>query len=125
MHYAAIGDVNFTTEEQTFTYTFTVPAEADGMWCTAFNMAEIKGACDYTLKDFIWKLDDNSESLIDMTGDANFYVKEGAGTEPHTGINTVKANTAKTAVIYNLAGQRVTKAYKGIVVRDGKKMVKK
>jgi len=125
MHYAAIGDVNFTTEEQTFTYTFTVPAEADGMWCIAFNMAEIKGACDYTLKDFIWKLDDNSESLIDMTGDANFYVKEGAGTEPHTGINTVKANTAKTAVIYNLAGQRVTKAYKGIVVRDGKKMVKK
>ena len=31
LHYAAIGDVNFTTEEQHFSTTFTVPSEAKGM----------------------------------------------------------------------------------------------
>jgi hypothetical protein len=83
MHYGAIGDVNFTTEWQDFSTTYTVPSEANGMKSFAFNMAEIKEACDYEIKDIVWKLEDNTESLIDMTGAKNFYVKEGAGTTPY------------------------------------------
>ncbi|MBR1389085.1 MAG: hypothetical protein IJ569_05655, partial [Prevotella sp.] len=42
LHWSCIGSFNFTPEEQHFSQTFTVPAEADGMQCIAFNMAEIK-----------------------------------------------------------------------------------
>ena len=32
---------------------------------------------------------------------------------------------AKNASVYNLAGQKVTKAYKGVVIKNGKKMIQK
>lgn len=82
-HYAAIGDVNFTPELQHFSTTFTVPAEGNDMKSIAFNMAEIKEACDYNITNVVWKLEDCTETLIDMTGAKNFYVKEGAGDGPH------------------------------------------
>ncbi|MBQ4393269.1 MAG: hypothetical protein II826_09210 [Prevotella sp.] len=84
-HYAAIGDVNFvgSDEWQNFEYKLTVPSEADGMQSIAFNMAEIKEACDYYIKDVVWMLEDMTETLINTEGVENFYVKEGAGTDPH------------------------------------------
>ncbi|MBO4589939.1 MAG: hypothetical protein J5698_03080 [Bacteroidaceae bacterium] len=121
MHWAAIGDVNFTDEWQEFNEKFTVPSEANGMQSIAFNMAEIKEACDYELKDFVWKLEDNTESLINQEGADNFFVKVVGGNVYSLGIdNAVNVNTAPT-VIYNLAGQRVSKDYKGIVIKNGKK----
>lgn len=130
MHWNCIGDVNFTPEMTHFRTTFTVPSEANGMQSIAFNMAEIKAACDYTITNVVWKLEDNTETLINETGVENFIVKEGAGTEPHvyvdpTGINNaVVGNTVSTAA-YNLAGQRVSNSYKGIVVKNGKKFIVK
>ena len=128
MHWSCIGDVIFKTEEQHFSYKLTVPSEADGMKSIAFNMAEIKGACDYTIKNIVWKLEDGTESLIDQTGTKNFYVKEGAGTAPYefgtaTGINSVVNGNVASGNIYNLNGQRVTNNFKGIVVKNGKKFV--
>ena len=41
-----------------------------------------------------------------------------------TGINTVKANLQNGAV-YNVAGQMVTDSYKGLVIKNGKKMIQK
>jgi hypothetical protein len=147
IHWAAIGDVTFTEEWQDFEADFTIPAECNGadnngykndFKSITFNMAEIKEACDYEIKDVQWYLKDGVnengktwENLINETGTENFWVKEGAGTEPYqfgggTGINNV-VNNKKTgsAVIYNLAGQRVSKDYKGIVVKDNKKVVLK
>lgn len=42
-----------------------------------------------------------------------------------TGIHTIEAASAANAAMYNLAGQRVDKAYKGIVIVNGKKYVNK
>ena len=130
LHWDAIGDVNFTTEWQEFEKTFTVPSAADGMQSIAFNMAEIKEACDYYIKDIVWKLEDNTESLINQTGAENFYVKEGAGTSPYifgtdAGIHSVALDNRVSTAIYNLAGQRVSKDYKGIVVKGGRKYLAK
>ena len=133
MHWAAIGDVVFTTEWQEFDQDFTVPNEADGMKSIAFNMAEIKEACVYELKDFEWYLSDDGvaegktwENLINGTGKSNFYIKEGAGTNPEAaGITNVVDNKKASAVIYNLSGQRVSKDYKGIVVSNGRKYIAK
>ena len=132
-HWSCIGDVDFTTEVQHFSKEFTVPAEADGMTAIQFQMAVIKGACDYTVKNIVWKLADGTESLIDQTGTKNFYVKEGAGTNPYefgtdpenpeTGINSVVNGNAASTKVFNLAGQGVSKEFKGIVVKNGKKYI--
>ena len=45
--------------------------------------------------------------------------------ESGTGINTVKVNTADNAAVYNLAGQKVSDSFKGIVIMNGKKMIQK
>jgi hypothetical protein len=131
MHWNAIGSFNFTEEYQDFEKTLTIPKEADGMKSIAFNMAEIKGACDYYIKDIVWKLEDNTETLINMEGSDNFYVKEGAGTTPYifgtdpSAIQGVSKAVNTSAAAYNLAGQRVGADYKGIVVKNGKKYVVK
>ena len=83
LHWAAIGDVNFTEEWQDFETTFTVPGEANNMKSIAFNMSEIKAANKYEIKDVVWKTEDGRESLINQEGADNFYVKEGAGDTPH------------------------------------------
>lgn len=132
MHWNAIGSFTFTPEYQEFNTTLTIPSEADGMRSIAFNMAEIKGACDYYIKDVVWKLENNTQSLISQTTAENFYVKEGAGTNPHIfgqdeqGVHSVVANgTAAKTATFNLAGQRVANDYKGLVVKNGKKYLVK
>ena len=42
-----------------------------------------------------------------------------------TAINSIEANDAQNATIYNLAGQRVNKAQKGVNIINGKKMLVK
>ena len=131
LHWAAIGDVNFTEDWQDFETVFTVPSEANNMKSIAFNMSEIKAANKYEIKDVVWKSEDGKESLINQEGADNFYVKEGAGDTPHVfvdpdGISSVVANSSNVpTVTYNIAGQRVTKDYKGIVIKNGKKVVVK
>ena len=144
IHWGAIGSLTFGEDWQEFEQTFTIPAECDGsegkqMKSIAFNLAEIKAACNYEFKDFQWYLSDSGveegmtyENLIDAEGTKNFFVKEGAGTNPYeygtdpAGIKSVVNNKINSsAVIYNLAGQRVSKDYKGIVVKDNKKVVLK
>ena len=44
-----------------------------------FNLAEIKEANDYYFKDVVWKLSDNTESLINQEGPENFYWKAVGG----------------------------------------------
>jgi hypothetical protein len=76
LHWAAIGDVNFTEDWQTFEADFTVPSEANNMQSIAFNLSEIKEGNTYEIKNVIWKINDGSEqSLINEEGTENFYVK--------------------------------------------------
>ena len=140
----AFGDVAFTTEEQHFKADYTIPAAGWGgdaitdAQSISFDMAVIKSACDYTIKNVKWYLKGDAnengkttENLINATGTDNFKVKIGAGNNvldwgTDTGINSiVKGKTNSSAVIYNLAGQRVSGDYKGIVVKEGKKYLAK
>ena len=125
----AIGDINFTTEEQHFSKDFVIPANDNAdIKSIAFNLAEIKDACEYTFKNFVWRLKDSTESLIDQTGAKNFCWKVVNGEITYfetDGISTIVANKKSSAATYNLAGQRVSKTYKGIVVKEGKKYIVK
>jgi hypothetical protein len=55
-----------------------------------------------------------------ITTEATTFAVNGGG----TGINSVNADNSKAAV-YNVAGQRVAQGYKGIVVKNGTKVVMK
>ena len=136
LNWQAIGDVNFTEDWQDFSYEFTVPEGDNGMRSIVFNLAEVKYANDYYFKDFQWYVKDANleaegktmENLINATGAENFWIKEnkGAPESAATGISTVVTENKKgSAVIYNLAGQRVSNDFKGIVVKNGKKVVLK
>ena len=147
IHYAAIGDVNFTEEWQDFNATFTIPNECNGeaagtnaetgevtfyknFQTIAFNMAEIKEACDYEIKDVVWKLEGDSESLIDQTGSKNFFVKilgDAAVSQygGEAGIKNVVSKSNVSNATFNIAGQRVAKDYKGLVIKNGSKYIVK
>ena len=43
----------------------------------------------------------------------------------NTSVNAINADTVNDGKMYNVAGQRVDKAYKGIVIVGGKKIVVK
>ena len=132
-HWAAIGDVNFTEEWQDFENTFTVANEANGMKSIAFNLAEIREANNYYIKDVIWMLEDGTESLIEEEGiynrdQSNIFVSKVVGGEigpATTGISSIVSDKKATNVTYNLAGQRVSKGYKGIVIKNGSKYIVK
>ena len=42
-----------------------------------------------------------------------------------SGINAVKADTEANAPAYNLAGQKVDNSYKGLIIKNGRKMIQK
>ena len=57
-------------------------------------------------------------------------MKVGAGTSPvvyvdENGISNVVVNNTVSTATYNLAGQRVSNDYKGIVVKNGRKVMNK
>ena len=66
-----------------------------------------------------------SAQLSEQTGDPRWFI-EGGHYNPVTGIETVKTaeeTSLENAVIYNLNGQRVEKAQKGINIVNGKKVI--
>jgi len=129
------GETIMNSTEQHFSKELTIPAQTwdknaiDGVTFISFDLACIKGANTYTFKNVVWKLADDTESLINQEGSDNFKIKIGAGTSivdyGTDGISTVTSKkNVGSAVIYNLAGQRVSNGFKGIVIKDGKKYVK-
>ena len=101
----------------------------------SFDMAVIKEANDYTIKNVQWYLKDATlngagqtmENLINATGTDNFFVKIGAGNAvvPLGIDNVINTTTTGSKYIYNLSGQRVSKDYKGVVIINGRKVVQK
>jgi hypothetical protein len=123
------GDVNFTTTEAHFVGEFVVPSHANAdIQSIAFNLSEIKDANDYTFKNFKWYLKDETlddgktyENLIDEVGtEKNFSWKVLTGI-----FDVLNDATTRSDVIYNLSGQRVTEDYKGVVIKNGRKVVVK
>ena len=87
-HWAAIGDVNFTTEWQTFSKDITVDdnmAGKNGLMSIAFNLAVQKTATEYHFDNFgVWyqkPLEINSMTLVGdflgLEGDANWDLANG------------------------------------------------
>ena len=95
MHWACIGDVNFTEEWQHFATDFEVASEADGMQSIAFNLNEFAEANNYYFDNFgVWVqkpapvsewIDIAVNGTLDQENIANecFYVTEQGVARPY------------------------------------------
>ena len=110
LHWAMMGDVNFTTEWQHFSADVDVTAamakgdngngSGDGLFSIAFNLQEEKSAVDYYFDNFgVWY----QMPVVD-------------------GINAMK-NEKNAKSVYNLNGQKVNVTKKGLYIQNGKKVV--
>ena len=76
-------DLNFTTQQQHWEGIITIPGnktqQGKAIKSIAFNMSEIPEAANYYITNVIWKLNDDTESLIDMEGTKPFWMSIGDG----------------------------------------------
>lgn len=116
----------------TFTHQHVLRA-VNETWGTVLEWNENKAAYTYTFTlDEAWKKEDLKVvafiSAYDSTDPTNCTVENTAVVVPAgedvDGIKDAKASTT-AATYYNLAGQKVDKDYKGIVIVNGKKVVRK
>lgn len=119
------------------TYTLT-PATTEGD-ATSFVTALQTGAttADGTQYGFTSKSGTPAFAQVvsgqDIPAKKGYIVLNGASAAKYsicfddeaTGIHTIEAASAANAAMFNLAGQRVDKAYKGIVIVNGKKYLNK
>ena len=69
-----------------------------------------------------WTIDNDCDVIVYNTNGCHIYKIEIA---TGTGIQAVKAVKAGNDYIYNLAGQRVDANYKGVVIKNGQKLIQK
>lgn len=118
------------------TYTLTpATTEGDATFATDLQTGAIKA--DGTQYGFTSKFDTPAFAQVqpgqDIPAKKGYIVLKGASAAKYsicfddeaTGIQTIEAASAANDAMYNLAGQRVDKAYKGIVIVNGKKYLNK
>lgn len=104
------SDGTATSSDKTAVYGLATVNGQDGFY-KAFDGKTIPAKCGYL-------------EVAKTAGAAFFSLGDITGNT--TGIADVKAETVKAdAQMYNLAGQKVGKGYKGIVIKNGKKMILK
>ena len=85
------------------------------------NLAKAKVYVDNVLTEVAVK--DNVATLTGANG--SVVVLDFDGSFTPTGIDAVKTEAAHDGYIYNVSGQRVNDSYKGLIIKNGKKMLKK
>ena len=117
-------------------YTLTpATTEGDATFATALQTGAIKA--DGTQYGFTTKFGTPAFAQVqsgqDIPAKKGYIVLSGASAAKYainfgdeaTGIHTIEAASAANGAMYNLAGQRVDKSYKGIVIVNGKKYLNK
>ena len=95
--------------------------DADGLVDAATKIGD--SFTPKTKESHTWEIANDCDVIVYNTNGCHIYtIKVEAGT---TGISTVKTTAQKNDAIYNLAGQKVGKDYKGIVIMNGRKVVLK
>lgn len=118
------------------TYTLT-PATTEGDATFATDLQTGATKADGTQYGFTTKFGTPAFAQVvsgqDIPAKKGYIVLKGASAAKYsicfddeaTGIHTIEAASAANDAMYNLAGQRVDKAYKGIVIVNGKKYLNK
>lgn len=114
--YVELQDVNVVSETADDKTTYY--AEKDGNRIQLYNGFHIDGLDELTIGE-----GQKVRGIVTLfNNNAQITITE---LPVVTAISNVTVNDAKNAVRYNLAGQRVGENYKGIVIENGKKVVRK
>ena len=126
----ASKEYELTPAEEATYATFTTDLKASDGTVTAaddkiYAFGTLKGKSGFKLVDNGITIP-AKKGYLKLTGTTaakpTFFAFDGIG----TGISHIEADAAfQNAAIYNLAGQRVDKSYKGVVIVNGKKMLRK
>ena len=126
IHWAFCGSGSFTSDWQTYTAEGSVPAECDGsqgdgflkiFQSIAFNLAKNKVATEFIF--------DNVKFEVPADIVSTLTKNPAVDPQPYpVGIQTVKS-VKNVEGMYNLNGQKVNKAQKGLYIMNGKKVVVK
>lgn len=132
-----IQDANLTATDGTAEPTVVdITALSEANYCDLVKVSGTYNATDKTLGS-VTVYDKFGTGALDNLTDGTYtmvaiYAPYGKTKELFpvsagsvTGITAVEMNAEADGAIYNLAGQRVGKDYKGIVIRNGKKYIKK
>ncbi|MBR5688582.1 MAG: Ig-like domain-containing protein [Prevotella sp.] len=114
----ALEDVNLLVATSEGPYTVT--EEDYGFIYGLFYSTEKERIC-FQKKKVGWTCGEGKSYLRTTTANANEFIYP----DETTGINTVDADQQINQPLYNLNGQRVNRSYKGVVITDGKKQVRK
>ena len=121
---------NANTNNPSYVLYFVAPIEEYGFAWAKISDSRILGADAEPTADATTKV---------LTYNGDFYIRcnklaaasrlevvwlDGSEEEA-TAIKSVKKANAENGAIYNLAGQKVNAAYKGVVIKDGKKYIQK
>ena len=115
--YLKIVDAEFVSAGSGKNLNFKV-GDIDLLVYNQFNVdaSTLEAGSKYTLEGMGAKYNDNNQ-LYPIS-----FTKQGGGS---TGISTVKTVRVDDGAIYNLAGQKVDNSYKGLVIKNGKKVINK
>ena len=126
IHWACCGSGSFTTDWQTYTAEGAIPSECDGTQADggflktfqsiAFNLALNKAATQFIFDNVKFFVPKDIVSSLTKNPDENPVPY------PPTGIKNVM-NEMNAEGIFNLNGQKVMKAQKGLYIMNGKKVV--
>ena len=108
-------------------FTSNSATEARGFNVTNAEPASIMSESKTDVKDAELKVTANGDVILKTTKSVNIWaITINAELPVISGIQTVEAaEAANNGAIYNLAGQKVSESYKGVVIKNGKKMVTK
>jgi len=109
------GSATMTIDDVTWDAITYTPNDEDYFAEGTGNIAKILLAFDYTYTD---------ETEATKTKRVPYIISV-MGQDTYTGIDSVKADKTAKKGIYNLAGQKVNNAYKGIVIENGRKVLRK
>ena len=109
------GSATMTIDDVAWDAITYTPNDEDYFAEGTGNIAKILLAFDYTYTD---------ETEATKTKRVPYIISV-MGQDTYTGIDSVKADKTAKKGIYNLAGQKVNNAYKGIVIENGRKVLRK
>ena len=128
------NDESVTTDRKNYVNVSGTTYGNDDVTAEGGNIIEfsLKGGKDVTSKDeegndvTTFDAKDTYYTFQKYSGTGNILISSIEITPANaSGISTVKANVENNSAIYNIAGQKVAKDYKGLVIKNGVKMIQK
>ena len=105
--------------------------DGSGNWTATINQDFVQAfnwtpGTDYTIEFWFEGYDTTNDKTIKWDNSGYNYIVDITVKETSTGINGISTDEAdENEEIYNIAGQKVGKNYKGLVIKNGKKQIVK